>query len=185
MKIAVYSGSFDPLHIGHLAILRSICESGEFDCTYLIVSPQNPFKAPEKSDNAFQRFEAAKEAVARHPELNVKVDDIELHLDPPQYTLNTLEALEEREKDNEFSLVIGADNLACFRLWRGYMRLLYDYGVTVYPREGYDLEKIRDDLLAEDDSYRINIIDAPLVNISSTELREMAARGEDISRYLM
>lgn len=185
MKIAVYSGSFDPLHIGHLAILRSICESGRFDRTYLVVSPQNPFKAPEKSDNALQRFEAAEEALARHPELNARADDIELHLDPPQYTLNTLEALESREKGNVFSLVIGADNLACFRLWRGYMRLLRDYGVSVYPRKGYDLEKIREDLLAEDDSYIIDIIDAPMVDISSTELREMASRGEDISRYLM
>lgn len=185
MKIAVYSGSFDPLHIGHLAILRSICESGRFDRTYLIVSPQNPLKSPGKSDNAFKRLEAAREAVARHPELNVMVDDIELHLDPPQYTLNTLEALEDREKGNEFSLVIGADNLACFRMWRGYMRILSDYGVSVYPREGYDLKRIREDLLAEDDNYIIDIIDAPLVNISSTEIRDMLSRGEDASEFLM
>lgn len=212
MNIAVYSGSFNPLHIGHLAIIRHMIDEAGFDCVYLIVSPKNPLKDSISSDSGRKRFEAAKEAVARHfhndienrdgsegrnpSEANcgkieehslgkVYVDDIELNMPEPHYTIRTLDALSEREPGNKFTLVIGADNLAGIRRWRDYRRILTDYGAAVFPRQGYDLEQIREDLLTEDPSYLIYILEADMVNISSSAIREAEARGEDMSGWMM
>lgn len=191
MKIAVYSGSFDPLHIGHLAIMEYLTNEREFDWVYLIVSPQNPLKGKEKARNARHRYKAAVEAVARHPELRVRVDDIELAMPAPHYTIKTLDALREREPENEFTLVIGADNLYDIRKWRDSERILREYGVVVYPRAGYDLEAIRAQLLEEcrqspdTRPYLIRIADAPIVDISSTEIRKGEAMGRDMSEFRM
>ena len=121
MKTAVYSGSFNPLHIGHLAIIRHLTEEAGFDSVYLIVSPKNPLKDGISADSGEERYKAAKDAVNRHFGLNsskVKVDDIELNMPEPHYTIRTLDALREREPENSFTLTIGADNLAGFRRWR-------------------------------------------------------------------
>lgn len=212
MRIAVYSGSFDPLHIGHQAIMEYLTRVKEFDWVYLVISPQNPMKGSEKALNARQRYEAAIEAVRRHPELHVWVDNIELEMPAPHYTIKTLDALKRREPDNEFTLIIGADNLYNIHKWRDAPRLLSEYGVAVYPRTGYDLEYISRRLEEEcrhfpapyvldtysihstpgtvgledyESLYNIQIIDAPIVDISSTEIREGEARGEDMSRFLM
>ena len=112
MKIAVYSGSFNPLHIGHLAIIRHMIEEAGFDMVYLIVSPKNPLKDGISSSSALSRFKAAQDAVSRHFDSKVRVDDIEMNMPEPHYTIRTLNALLEREPGNEFTLVIGADNLA-------------------------------------------------------------------------
>ena len=185
MRIAVYSGSFDPLHIGHLAIMERLSASRDFDWTYLVISPQNPFKDPAKALSAERRYRAAIEAVRRHPGLHVWVDNIELEMPAPHYTIRTLDALREREPGNEFSLVIGADNLKVFPNWRDARRILCEYGIVVYPRTGYDSEALRDSLLAECPDYRIRLIDAPRVDVSSTEIRELLARGGDASALMM
>ena len=185
MRIAVYTGSFDPLHIGHLAILERLSASPAFDWVYLVISPQNPFKDPSKALSAERRYRAAVEAVRRHPGLHVWVDDIELNMPAPHYTIRTLDTLREREPGNEFTLVIGADNLENFANWRNAPRILREYGVVVYPRRGYNAPALRDRLLAEDPAYKIQLIDAPMVDISSTQIREMTERGEDPSKYLM
>ncbi|MCR5004048.1 MAG: nicotinate (nicotinamide) nucleotide adenylyltransferase [Bacteroidales bacterium] len=183
MKIAVYSGSFNPLHKGHLAIMEYLTSCGGFDCVYMIVSPKNPLKEGIGVDSAAERFSAAVEAVRRHPELKVKVDDIEMTMEPPHYTVRTLDALKAREPENSFTLVIGADNLADFRRWRDYGRILEEYGVCVYPRKGFDLDADRKDLLKENPDYSIALIDAPMVNVSSTQIREGEAAGKDMSDY--
>lgn len=194
MKIAVYSGSFDPLHIGHLAIMEYLTREGEFDWVYLVISPQNPLKDPSKALSGYARYEAAVEAVLRHPELHVSVDDIELTMPPPNYTIHTLDALKEREPENDFTLVMGADNLASMRRWRDYRRILTEYGVVVYPRAGVDLDEVAGSLRREgagdadgieDTTYDIRIVDAPMVDISSTLIREGLAQGLDMSEYLM
>ena len=208
MRLAVYSGSFDPLHIGHQAIMERLTETREFDWVYLVISPQNPLKDPAKALSAERRYRAAIEAVRRHPELHVWVDNIELEMPAPHYTIKTLDALRKREPENEFTLVIGADNLENIHRWRDAPRILGEYGVAVYPRKGYDMERLREMLLEEcrhfpvpyvldasqvgrpsledmDRLYHIRLIDAPIVDISSTQIREMLARGEDASAYLM
>lgn len=192
MNVAVYSGSFNPLHIGHLAIIRHLIEVAGFDSVYLIVSPKNPLKDGISSASGQERYEAAVAAVSRHFEMSsdgseakVLVDDVELKMPEPHYSIRTLDALREREQDNVFTLTIGADNLADIRRWRDYSRILLEYGVAVFPRMGFDLEAIKADLLEEDPSYRITLLDAEMVNVSSTMIREGMARGEDVSQYLM
>ena len=218
MNIAVYSGSFNPLHIGHLAIMKYLIGEGGFDCVYLIVSPKNPLKDSISADSGTDRYNAAIAAVRRHfPEVadghgghmpppargcltegragvsgmfaatsgKVKVDDIELTMPQPHYTIRTLDALREREPGNTFTLVMGADNLADIRRWREYGRILREYGTAVYPRKGIDLDKVVSDLLTEDPSYRISIMNAEMVDISSTTIRNAIAKGQDMSRWLM
>ena len=184
MKIAVYSGSFNPMHIGHEAIIRYITEKMDFDGMYLIVSPQNPLKGAGDDPSGKRRLEAAREAVRRHG-LKARVDDIETTMPAPQYTIRTLDALKRREPDNEFTLVIGADNLDRMHRWKDYRRILSEFGVLVYPRTGYDILKIRDALLEECPEYRIRIADAPVVEISSTEIREGLAAGIDLSNVIL
>lgn len=185
MRIAVYSGSFNPLHIGHQAIMEYLSKDNEFDETYLIVSPKNPLKDSISADSGESRYKAAVEAVRRHPDLRVKVDDIELMMEPPHYTIRTLDALRLREPDNDFTLVIGADNLQDIHRWKDFRRILSEYGAAVYPRKGYDLDDIRRRLLDESEAYRIEVIDAPIVDISSTEIREGLRDGKDMSGFLM
>ena len=186
--IAVYSGSFNPLHIGHLAIIRYLIDEGGYDGVYLIVSPKNPLKDGISSQSGRERYNSAVEAVRRRfPKgcAKVKVDDIELNMPEPHYTIRTLDALRTREPENRFTLVMGADNLACIREWRDHRRILKEYGAAVYPRSGYDLEAIRAGLQMEDPEYRICILDAEMVDISSTIIRDAVARGENVSQWLM
>lgn len=213
MKIAVYSGSFNPLHIGHKAIMEHLTFESLFDWVYLIVSPKNPLKASAEASTGHERYLAAIEAVKRYPHLHIWVDDIELNMPPPHYTIKTLDALKQREPENDFTLVIGADNLSGIRGWRDFPRILTDYGVAVYPRKGFDMNKIKEELLEEckafpspyvldshytltgdgrhsleeilERIYNIRLLDAPIVDISSTEIREGIAAGYDMSQWLM
>ena len=224
MKIAVYSGSFNPLHIGHQAIMEYLTRDAAFDWVYLVVSPKNPLKSSISADSGRDRYDAAVEAVKRHPDLHVWVDDIELNMEPPHYTIKTLDALKRREPENDFTLIIGADNLDSIHKWRDFPRILTEYGVAVFPRSGSDVHSVRQKLMEEcalspspfthdtevifedgamedepfsiqeglrgfenleDHIYDIRILDAPLVDVSSTMIREGLERGEDMSAYLM
>ena len=115
----------------------------------------------------------------------VLVDDIELTMPEPHYTIRTLDALREREPENTFTFVMGADSLADIRRWKDYARILNDFGVAVFPRKGHDLEAIKADLLKEGPSYKITLLNAEMVDISSTTIREAIADGKDISNLLM
>lgn len=218
MNIAVYGGSFNPLHIGHLDIIRHLTEKAGFDGVYLIVSPKNPLKDSISGESARERYNAAVEAIGRHfgshhaaaaecgddvpptargclnvaktgvigtsaaaAEAKVKVDDIEMNMPAPHYTIRTLNALKEREPANNFTLIMGADNLAIIRRWKDYESILTEFGIAVFPREGHDMTKLKQDLLNENPAYKIQLLDAPLVTVSSTEIREALSRGEDVS----
>lgn len=191
MKVAVYSGSFNPLHIGHLAIMKYMIEEASYDMVYLIVSPKNPLKDGISSDSGMDRYKAAVEAVKRHfcdtegQTGKVLVDDIELTMPEPHYTIRTLDALKEREPENSFTFIMGADNLADIRRWKDYGRILREYGAAVYPREGIDLDAVEADLLKEDKEFKITVVNAPMVDISSSEIREGIAAGKDMSSFLM
>ena len=183
MNIAVYSGSFNPLHKGHLAIIRFLTQKAGFDLVYLVVTPQNPFKQTHSLPAGQDRFDAAVEAIGRYPDLKVKLLDIELKMTPPQYTIRTLDTLRAREPEHTFTLVIGADNLANFQGWRFHERILLEYGVVVFPRKGYHRGHARARLLKENPNYRIALLKAPLVTISSTEIRHGLAEGRDMSAW--
>ena len=185
MKIAVYSGSFNPLHKGHEAIIRFLTREAGFDLVYLVVTPQNPFKQTHSLPAGQDRYDAALAAIARHPDLKVVAQDIELKMTPPQYTIRTLDALRAREPENDFTLVIGADNLANFAGWRYHERILLEYGVVVFPRKGYHRGHARARLMKENPLYRIRLLKAPLVTISSTEIRDGLAAGKDMGAWLM
>ena len=210
MRIAVYSGSFNPLHIGHQAIMEYLTGEKGFDWVYLVVSPKNPLKDSISAESGEERYNAAVEAVRRHPKLHVWVDDIELKMEPPHYTIRTLDELKKREPENDFTLVMGADNLSSIRKWRDFPRLLSEYGVAVYPRKGFDIKALKESLIKEcaefpaayvldaaesgsdllmlEDAshrmYKIQLIDAPIIDISSTRIREGLEAGEDMSEWL-
>ena len=152
---------------------------------YLIVSPKNPLKDSISESTGQDRYDAAIAAVNRHFNQKVRVDDIELNMPAPHFTVRTLMALKEREPENTFTFVMGADNLADIRRWRNYTTILKDFGVAVFPRTDHNLTEIKQDLLNEDPAYRIQILEAELVNISSTQIREAIANGENPSDYLM
>lgn len=164
---------------------------------YLIVSPKNPLKDGISASTGYDRYNSALAAVNRHFGIKaweaecgddmppVKVDDIELNMPAPHYTVRTLKALKEREPENAFTFVMGADNLADIRRWKEYEVILKEFGVAVFPRTGHNLTRIKQDLLNEDPAYRIQILDAQMVDISSTQIRDAIANGDDISNFLM
>lgn len=182
--VAVYSGSFNPLHTGHQAILEQL--SGIYDEVLLVVSPKNPLKEDISADSGRERFEAACEALRRHPELrNVTASDIELRMQPPHYTIRTLDALKAASPEKSFILAIGGDQIADFTRWKDWDRILVEYGIVVFPREGFDAVKEASALERQCQGARITIVNAPLVNVSSTQIRDALARGDDASALLM
>lgn len=193
METALYGGSFNPLHIGHLAILRKLADS--FDRIYLVVSPKNPLKDNIDASSAEMRLKAASEALLRHPELcdgsrrgRVILSDIEFRLPSPNYSINTLDALaaEMAAKGSvSLTMVVGGDQIADIRRWKDYERILLEYGVAVFPREGCDLEAIRLDLLSENPDYKIRLMDMPEVPVSSSEIRLALSKGQSVDGLLM
>ena len=184
-QTAIYSGSFNPLHRGHLEILKHLVR--DFDQVLLVVSPRNPLKPTATPSDAQARLQAAREAVSRHPELDgkVQVSDIEFRLGEPNYTIRTLEALTTQLHDSRLWLAIGGDQFSDFRRWKDYSRILLDHGICVFPRQGYDLPSLAADLQSENPAYRIRLMEMPLVNISSTQIRKALSRGEDPSSPLL
>lgn len=175
MRIAVYSGSFDPIHEGHLSILEIL--NRRFDKVLLVVSPQNPFKDRDKVLNSKDRLVAAKKSLGEHPELDkVELCDIEFKMSAPHYTYRTLRALQEQYPQDELCLAIGADNLACFDKWMNYSEILLKYGVLVFPRRGFDSLAEQGRLKAENPEYKIELAEMKMVDISSTEIRRKMGR---------
>lgn len=186
MKTAVYSGTFDPLHIGHRAVLDNLAHDPSWDSILLIVSPQSPFKDAGRARNATERLQAAEEAVDRRRKADaswekVHVDDIEMGMSAPQYTIRTLDALAAREPGSSFTLIVGADQLRDIRGWRDYSRILLEFGILVFPRDDFDISAMRDELLRENPGYRIELRDAAQVHVSSSGIRRAEAEGKDVS----
>lgn len=172
MKVALLFGSFNPIHEGHMAILRYLVEESPADEVRLVVSPQSPFKKGRGLlSNARKRLKAARKAVAEAG-LPVSVSDVEFSMPEPRYTIDTLHLLQEKEPDNEFVLVMGADNLLSLENWRCGDEILREFEVWVYPRPGSDARSVADRLNAMPDCKGVTLFeDAPLYDISSTEIR--------------
>ena len=171
-QVALLFGSFNPIHEGHLAILRYLLVHTEASEVRLVVSPQSPFKKGQGLvDNAPERLEGARAAIAAAG-LDVTVSDVEFHLPEPWYTIDTLRFLQRQEPGLEFVLVMGGDNIASLERWYHGDEILRDFQVWVYPRPGTDAAPIVDRLNASGRCKGVILFaDAPQNPISSTEIR--------------
>lgn len=174
-KIGIFGGSFNPIHIGHLALANYLCEFSHLDEVWFMVSPQNPLKRNAKLWDDDLRLELARLATEDYPKF--KVCDIEFQLPRPSYTIHTLNALQERYPDIEFTLIIGADNWTLFPRWRSADEIIARHKVLIYPRPGYEVNK-------EELPSSITLVETPLFEVSSTFIRESLEKGKDI-RYFV
>ena len=178
-RAALFFGSFNPIHKGHYAIAKYLLERTDADEVRLIVTPRNPFGKKDLAD-ARQRLDTVREAMTRTG-LAVTVSDVEFHLPEPNYTLRTLEYLDQQEPDCQHILVIGADNLVHLDQWYGYQELIDRYEIWVYPRPGFPLEELCAPHIARSANPRIRPLVGQLYNLSSTEIREGEKAGRDMS----
>ena len=161
-KIGIFGGSFNPIHCGHIALAQAVQKQCGMDEVWLMVSPQNPLKQQADLLDDNLRLELAQKALEGVE--GVCASDYEFHLPKPSYTWNTLHQLSEDYPDCEFFLLIGGDNWAHFERWRQWKDILRHYEVIVYPRDNY-----------------LGTIDVPLLDVSSTEIRQKVRAGERIS----
>lgn len=177
MRIGIFGGSFDPIHIGHAIIAQHFIGSGAVDRLWFMVSPMNPLKADKKQQVADTDRLRMVEMVT-HPMEGVETSAFEFTMPRPSYTIDTLNALQVKFPDDEFYLVIGADNWELFGKWRNSEEILAKYHVLIYPRLGYEVN-IPDDL-----KDRVITVDAPIIELSSTMIRERLANGQNARYYV-
>ena len=173
-RVLLYFGSFNPVHRGHIALAEYAIEEGIADEVILIVSPQNPHKQSADLAPEFSRYEMCTAAcqTSKYPE-RILVSAVEFTLPRPSYTIDTLRFLSENFGDKmHFSILIGADNVERFDMWKEYEQILAHYPIFVYPRSGYSVEKFAD---------RMTYLEgAPLFDFSATDIREAFAAGKPI-----
>lgn len=172
-KTGLLFGSFNPIHIGHLALANYLLEFVPFDEIWFIVSPQNPFKEQSDLVDAHHRLEMVKLAVSR--EKRFKASDIEFDMPVPSYTLKTLELLEKSNPDHHFTLIIGSDNLLTFPRWHAAKLILEKFPILVYPRPGYPPEQAEPEIL-----NKVKLKEAPLLDISSTLIRKAFSENKNL-----
>ena len=174
MDIAIYSGSFNPIHNGHLAIARATLEAG-MEELWFVVSPQNPLKKNHELWPENDRLAMVKLAI--NNEKGMFASDYEFHLPRPSYTIDTLDKLKLDYPQHHFKLLIGGDNLANFHKWKHHQRILDEYGLMVYPRPGFYHSQL-------EQHPNVKIIEAPLLNISSTEIRNQLHQKKSIEEMV-
>ena len=174
-KIGLYFGSFNPIHIGHLAIANYMTAFTDLQKIWFVVSPQNPLKNKSSLLANHHRFAMVERAVEDF--IPFEASRIEFKLPQPSYTINTLVFLSEKYPGKEFVLIMGADNLQTFAKWKNYEQLLTFYKIYVYPRPGFDGGEF-----AHHPS--VTWVDAPLMQISSSFIREAIKNGKDIRFFL-
>jgi nicotinate-nucleotide adenylyltransferase len=175
MKVGLFFGSFNPIHIGHLIIADTMLSYGKMDQIWFVVSPQNPLKKKATLAHAFDRLTMVRQAIADNPAFNAS--DIEFSMPIPSYTIDTLTYLSEKYPQHQFHLIIGQDNLASFHKWKNYQLLLQNYLLLVYPRPQSPPSEF-------DKHPSIQFVPAPLIEISSTYIRQ-ALQAEKSVRYLL
>ncbi len=176
MKVGLFFGSFNPVHTGHLLIANYFVQFAGFDKIWFVVSPQNPFKVNGELLDEKLRLHMLQLAIGN--DTRFEACDIEFGLERPSYTVNTLAHLRDKYPMYEFCPIIGGDNLQSFHLWKDFTEILTHHEIYVYRRTGYH----ENPLLAN--HKRIKIFEVPLLNISSTYIREMLQAGKSI-RYLV
>ena len=174
MKIGLYFGSFNPIHIGHLIIAEYVCNNTDIQQVWFVVSPQNPFKLKNSLLNSYHRLHLVKLAIEDNP--NLQASDIEFKLPLPSYTSDTLVYLQEKYFEHEFSIVIGTDSFQNIKKWKNSDWLLNNYSFIIYQRPGF----VVSDLFKNDNV----LLQAPLLEISSTYIREQIKNKKSI-RYIL
>jgi nicotinate-nucleotide adenylyltransferase len=176
MKVGLFFGSFNPIHIGHLILANHILEFSNLNEIWFVVSPQNPFKEKKTLLNDYQRLHIARLAIEHYP--NFKVSDIEFNLQKPSYTIDSLAYLKEKYPNHEFTLILGEDNLHSLPKWKNSEKLISEYQLIIYPRLGnYTNENVVE-------HSNIQRIEAPIIEISSTMIRQMIKENKNVRPLL-
>ncbi|WP_085535268.1 nicotinate (nicotinamide) nucleotide adenylyltransferase [Massilibacteroides vaginae] len=175
IKTGIFSGSFNPIHIGHLALANWLCEMGELDEVWFLVTPQSPLKKKADLLDDHFRLHLVEKAIGSYTKF--KACDIEFSLPRPLYTINTLAALTKQYPEHQFQLIIGADNWHIIDRWKDSEKLLTTYPVLVYPRMNYPITIPAAYPLVKN-------ADAPLIEISSTFIREGIRQNKDLRFFL-
>jgi len=174
IRTGIFGGSFNPIHNGHVSLARQLREKAGLDEVWLMVSPQNPLKKSFDLLDDNLRMEMARLAVEGRE--GIIASDYEMHLPKPSYTWNTLQSLSKDYPEREFVLLMGGDNWALFDKWYHYDDILKNYSIVVYPR--------RDSLRSLGETLSAQIVEAELLDISSTEIRERIKVGKGIRRMV-
>ena len=177
MRIGIFGGSFDPIHIGHAIIAQHIIGCEAVDRLWFMVSPLNPLKADKERHVADTDRLRMAEMVSR-PIEGVETSAFEFTMPRPSYTIDTLNALQAKVPDDDFYLVIGADNWELFGKWRNSDEILAKYHVLIYPRLGYEVN------IPNELHDRVRLIDAPIIELSSTQIRERLSNGQSVRYYI-
>lgn len=176
LKVGLYFGTYNPIHIGHLAIANYIVEFTDIDQLWLVVSPQNPHKEKKNLLDDYQRLEMVHRAVEGDDRL--RASNIEFNLPKPSYTVDTLAYLKDQYPNYDFTILMGSDNLENFHKWKNYETILENYGVIVYPRPGFDRSKVQF-------HKNISIVEeAPLMEISASFIRKAIGNGKDVRHFI-
>lgn len=173
IRTALFGGTFNPLHNGHLAIAQSVLEQGLANEVWILITPCNPWKKDQALLDDRLRYDMVVQAVKEMD--GVRASDYEFKLDKPSYTANTLRRISADYPDREFILTIGADNWVKFHNWREADFILKNYPIIVYPRQGYPIENV---------SGNVTLLDCPLMDISSTQIRQMVQDGTPINEFV-
>ena len=174
MRIGLYFGSFNPIHVGHLIIAEYVVENTDVNQVWLVVSPQNPLKQTASLLNENHRLHLARLATEDNPRL--KVSNIEFKLPRPSYTIDTLSYLKEKYPEHTFCVIIGSDSLRNIHKWKNYELLLSEYEIIVYSRPGFYID--------ESHAGCCVVLKAPLLDISATFIREQIKKRKSI-KYLV
>ena len=177
MKVGLFFGTFNPVHVGHMIIANYIAEFSDLDEVWFVITPQSPFKQKTTMLSNHHRLAMVNLAVENYPKL--KTTDIEFNLPQPNYTINTLVHIEEKFSTHQFCLIMGEDNLKGFHKWKNYETILQNYQLYVYPRisEGTIKHQFFD-------HKNVHTVNAPIVQISSTLIRKSIHDKKDISTML-
>lgn len=174
-RIGIYSGSFNPIHHGHVMLANYLVEFSDLDELWFVVSPQNPLKQKSELLDDDERLKMVQLAVGDDPRFHVS--DIEMHLPLPSYTINTLTALSEQHTDCQFVFICGMDSLQNLHRWYQYQSILDNHELLVFPREGYDGGELVH-------HQSVTVLKTPILKISSTFIRQCVKEGRDMRHFM-
>ena len=175
IKTGLYFGSFNPIHVGHMAIANFMVEYTEIDQLWFVVSPHNPLKKKKTLLDDYQRLELVNRSIG--DDLRFRASKVEFNLPKPSYTIDTLAYLSEKYPTHQFFILMGTDNLENIHKWKNADVLLENYDIIVYPRHGFNPESAK--------KYpRVQVANAPLMEISSTFIRNAIKEGKDVRHFI-